>query len=302
MKNEKVCEFRPVEMMENQLICLISDMHFYQPRDCMDVLHTHNCLEIGFCIDDEGLLILGWSQSFHFSPGTIAFVPSNVCHNQFATRAEAGHWQYLCINEERLLRIVPARYQQEISDLMARAAHNGLFLQSECDSMLFRIMAALYETQLKCGKIPENLAEMTVMLLLTLIAETPESSESQAREQNEGGHLYTAVEPALIYINRNYKEEITMGDLARVCSLSESRFRAVFTRCLKMPPLTFLNTFRIHRAMRLLETTCESVQNIAMSVGFTSMVTFNRNFRNIVGQSPTEWRNRLDKKVEEKPI
>ena len=57
-----------------------------------------------------------------------------------------------------------------------------------------------------------------------------------------------------------------------------------------------LNRFRIQRAMNLLCTTSDSIQNIAVRAGYSSIAAFNRNFKQYAGTSPSDWRrSRLHK-------
>src|SRR5690606_39479369 len=57
-------------------------------------------------------------------------------------------------------------------------------------------------------------------------------------------------------------------------------------------PICYLQRRRIERAMALLRTTDASVTQICFEVGFSSLGTFSRTFRDIVGVSPTDYRHR----------
>ena len=81
-----------------------------------------------------------------------------------------------------------------------------------------------------------------------------------------------------------------MSALARICSMSESYFRKQFARIMGMSPMEHVNRYRVHRAMNLLRTTTDSIQNIAMRAGYSSIAAFNRNFKQYAGLSPSDWR------------
>ena len=98
------------------------------------------------------------------------------------------------------------------------------------------------------------------------------------------------IEPALAYIYEHYKEDIRSSDLARSCAMSESYFRKQFLRIMGSSPIDHLHRYRIHRAMNLLRTTSDSIQNIAMRAGYASIAAFNRHFKQYAGQSPSAWR------------
>ena len=77
---------------------------------------------------------------------------------------------------------------------------------------------------------------------------------------------------------------------ARSCSMSESYFRKQFARIMGMSPMEHVNRYRVHRAMNLLRTTSDSIQNIAVRAGYSSLAAFNRNFKQYAGLSPSDWR------------
>ena len=96
----------------------------------------------------------------------------------------------------------------------------------------------------------------------------------------------------LDYVSYHYMEDIKVEDLANICHISETHFRRVFTSHMKMSPLEYINTVRVYTACELLETTDAPVADVAHKCGFTTNSTFNRNFKQLMGVTPLEWRKR----------
>lgn len=96
----------------------------------------------------------------------------------------------------------------------------------------------------------------------------------------------------LDYVSYHYMEDIKVEDLANICYISETHFRRVFTSYMKMSPLEYINTVRVYTACELLETTDAPVADVAHKCGFTTNSTFNRNFKQLMGVTPLEWRKR----------
>ena len=65
-------------------------------------------------------------------------------------------------------------------------------------------------------------------------------------------------------------------------------FKATFGE----PPHRYLQRRRVERAMYLLRTTDQPVTEICPEVGFASLGTFGRTFREIVGETPSRFRTR----------
>ena len=91
-------------------------------------------------------------------------------------------------------------------------------------------------------------------------------------------------------IDREYAQPLDIRALARVAAVSEAHFIRTFRATFGETPHRYLQRRRVERAMAMLRTTDRSVTDICMSVGFSSLGTFSRTFRDIVGQSPAAFR------------
>ena len=91
-------------------------------------------------------------------------------------------------------------------------------------------------------------------------------------------------------MDRAYAEPLDVPTVAAVAHVSEAhfirRFRAVFGET----PHRYLQRRRVERSMFLLRETDRSVTDICLDVGFSSMGTFSRTFRDIVGETPSAYR------------
>lgn len=106
------------------------------------------------------------------------------------------------------------------------------------------------------------------------------------------GRITCIVSRAMDYISDHYMEPIRVEQLAKYSHLSETHFRRVFTEYMHMGPLEYINTVRIRTACEHLKKTEEPVADIAHKCGFTTNSTFNRNFKQMMGVTPVEWRKR----------
>jgi AraC-like DNA-binding protein len=93
-------------------------------------------------------------------------------------------------------------------------------------------------------------------------------------------------------MDRSYAEPLDVPTLARVAHVSPEHFIRTFRATFGETPHRYLQRRRVERAMFLLRQTGRSVTEICMAVGFTSLGTFSRTFRDIVGESPSAYRKR----------
>ena len=93
-------------------------------------------------------------------------------------------------------------------------------------------------------------------------------------------------------MDRSYAEPLDIPALARVASVSEAHFIRTFRATFGETPHRYLQRRRVERAMFLLRATDHSVTDICLDVGFNSLGSFSRSFREIVGESPASYRLR----------
>lgn len=91
-------------------------------------------------------------------------------------------------------------------------------------------------------------------------------------------------------MDRSYAEPLDVPAIATVAHLSEAHFIRSFRAAFGETPHRYLQRRRVERAMFLLRETDRSVTDICLDVGFTSLGTFSRTFRDIVGESPSVYR------------
>ena len=93
-------------------------------------------------------------------------------------------------------------------------------------------------------------------------------------------------------MDRSYAEPLDVPSLARIALVSEAHFIRTFRATFGETPNRYLQRRRVERAMFLLRSTDRSVTDICMDVGFSSLGTFSRVFRDIVGEPPSAYRRR----------
>lgn len=91
-------------------------------------------------------------------------------------------------------------------------------------------------------------------------------------------------------MDRSYAEPLDIPALAKIAQTSESHFIRTFRATFGETPHRYLQRRRVERAMFLLREGDRSVTEICFAVGFTSLGTFSRTFRDIVGESPSGYR------------
>ena len=95
------------------------------------------------------------------------------------------------------------------------------------------------------------------------------------------------------YVREQLDENISVKALATLVELSPFHFSRVFKEATGLSPLQFVTRERINRAQQLIRETPRSIIDIGLEVGYTSPSSFAKVFRQVVGVTPTDFRNSL---------
>jgi AraC-like DNA-binding protein len=95
-------------------------------------------------------------------------------------------------------------------------------------------------------------------------------------------------------MDRAYAEPLDVRAIAEVAHMSEAYFIRSFKLAFGETPHRYLQRRRVERAMFLLRETTRSITDICFDVGFMSLGTFSRTFREVVGETPSAYRDGHD--------
>lgn len=94
------------------------------------------------------------------------------------------------------------------------------------------------------------------------------------------------------HADRNFSEPLDLEALAAVARLSKFHFHRLFTATYGRSPRAYVSERRVERAQDLLRATNLSVTEVCHAVGFSSLGSFSSRFREIVGESPSQFQAR----------
>lgn len=247
-------------------------------------LHFHNCLEIGFCHSDSGSLRFE-GQVFPFEAGDVFFIPRHVPHTTCSAPGCRSKWSYLFMDLNGVCRAVP----DAASALGARTIEWSEYcIKTTAESqprLHFLANCLLKEAQAET----EESRSMLRIYALALNAELARCNVARPKQLSKANRFFP-LKPALEYVIDHYMEPCDTKTLADLCHLSQTHFRRMFLKCMRQTPLRFVIDIRIQQACQLLVNTSDSVLSIAQAVGIPSASSFNRNFQQIVGMSPKQYR------------
>lgn len=110
-------------------------------------------------------------------------------------------------------------------------------------------------------------------------------------------HLLQTNEEEIVFsvkkvIEREYRNFITLDQLALQVGVSKYHLQRIFKSNTGTSPLEYMTKLRMEEAIQRLKTTKETITEIAHGLGYKSSAHFSSVFRNQIGCTPTEYRNR----------
>ena len=102
-------------------------------------------------------------------------------------------------------------------------------------------------------------------------------------------------EPPLVlkareYIGKHKNEELSLADVAKAAGASVFHFCKVFHKATGLKFTDYVARVRLEDARNRLLNPNLRISEIAYDVGFQSLTQFNRTFKRVFGQSPSEFR------------
>src|SRR5205823_7144395 len=101
---------------------------------------------------------------------------------------------------------------------------------------------------------------------------------------------YDSVERVITNMRQQIDLPMSLQSMAKVACASPFHFNRPFSQVTGVPPSQFLYALRLDTARRLLMKTERKVIDICYDVGYNSVGTFTRRFTDLLGVSPTTFR------------
>jgi AraC-like DNA-binding protein len=126
-----------------------------------------------------------------------------------------------------------------------------------------------------------------VARLIALVFEARQLSGGPDSEQ-----LPAVLERPLEHMRLFYFQPQRVAELAAMSGMSAAHFSRLFRASLGTSPIDWLRRERINQAKRRLAEGDDQIQTVAEQVGYTDRFFFSKDFRQMVGMSPKEFRAR----------
>jgi len=287
MKIEKT----KITSYQNSSISVISrEESFFQAP-----FHSHPELELVYIKESYGKRIVGNSVE-QFVPGDMVFLGSDIPH---VWLNDEIYYQGISTLKAKAIVVYfnkeifgPLFYElketQKINSLFNQAVR-GVSISGKTNELIAKKLEKL---------VPKKNFEIIVGLfeILSILSESTDLSfvnneiYNPVNDQIKNDRL-SAV---FAYVKENYKEEISLIEIAKIAHLTPTSFCRMFKLKTKKSFVEYLNEIRVSNACKLLLETDLGISEIAYECGYKTASNFNKLFKKLTGTTPKEYRKNAE--------
>ncbi len=243
--------------------------------------------------DTELIAVLSGKMRYNINGKTISlskgegvFVNSRQIH--FGFSEGNTECEFLCVLFHPMLICANKAYEKEY--VIPVTENQSLpFLHLKSDIPPHREILSTVSRIYKSGKEPAAPLKMlaAIMSLWELIYSVmPPMQESTVRSDGDLG----IVKSMIGFIQQNYREKISLCDIACSGNVGQSKCCKLFSKYLGQTPNLYLTQYRLSKSIDLLKNTDMSITEIANETGFGGGSYYAEIFKRHFGKSPTRFR------------
>jgi len=270
-----------------------------QLDDPISALHWHDSLEIGLCTEGAGVFVIG-EKVLPFNAGDVTIIGPTEVHLAQSLPGTMSRWFWIYLDPVRLLAGSGEGGAAAIDAATFTGPQFDNVMKPGEDEMLAGVVRLLVE-ELRDARYGQRASVVALVAHLLIRVQRLRDPERKGRDDHDPGG-YDRIAPAISIIARDFARELSVGELARACRVSEPTLRRLFLAAVGQTPREYWLGLRLRMAASMLRGTTLSVIEISRTVGFTTLSSFNRLFHRAYGVTPTSWRaaGRADERADDR--
>lgn len=236
--------------------------------------HSHAFYQIWYILAGQAEYLLdGKRVTIHAND--MVFMPPGISHE-------------LPVMQDGLLRYVDIKFRIDDEQLQKECTKLPLIMQldnKEIHDAIIKCRECWYESDQYSFEISKLLFEQVLLLILKERLDTKKTPLWLPTIKGADDLSGVAAEIA-DYIDIHYAEEFSLEKMAGIFRYNKAYLCKRFKEATGMTIVNYLNYVRIVRAYDLICYTSDSISNISLTVGFSSVHYFTRLFKKICGVPP----------------
>lgn len=256
--------------------------------------HYHEECQLTYILESTGKRVVA-DDVTEFGEGQLSFMGPHIPHVWMNDPVYfQGKEQYrarsiiLFFYPEPLLQALSCFNNMDKVAAMINRGKRGIDFSGKSRTQI----AILLKKMLHLEGLPQLMALLEILQILSGTTEyTFIASEGYRMPglQRENQRLSQVLE----YVFQHFREEITLGTVARAVNMNPHAFCRFFKTHTQKTFVDFLTEVRISHACKLLGQQYSDITSLAFECGFNNISNFNRCFKSLKGITPRDYRKKL---------
>ena len=267
----------------------------YWPDNQMDFpLHFHEDYELNLTLNVRGKRILG-NLVEDFTEKDLVITTPNVLHcykrdDAFQnTRCEVVVIQFP--KELPSWGIFDTDQLRDIRNMLCQPAPGLKFSEETAEAVRERLL-----------RLPTVEGFEGVQLFLDILHELACADRTQVEligvQSSDSSFPHSRrINRIVQFVEKNYNRKISLEDVGEQVGMSASSVSRFFKKRTRHNFWDYLNGFRIDRAAQMMIETEHTISEISYACGFNNISNFNRVFRERIGTTPSDYRNKFKESI-----
>ena len=237
----------------------------------------------------------------------------SVIDSRFISELELSFASFTLI----LIRLIDARIDAELIgrikaaiEDVAQHASNSVVFNNVYSPNEFILLSSAPDTDLLCQDILDSLSfidcksigisvsrqyfsfsQMKKAYDDALLARKYGNTSNDDRSQTSTKSI---IRKLIRYVDEHYSEELSLSFLSKMFLIEQSYLSRVFKQFTGENLIPYINKKRVEKAVEYINKRCYQLSEVSYFVGFDDYTYFNRVFRRIMNQSPSDYVKMLD--------
>ena len=246
-----------------------TEVHCRRRKRLMCAKHLHDHIEMVVMLHGKATAYFG-NESGILEEGNAFIVFPNQVH-YFSD--DYGEF-------ESVLFIFPSNLISDFYKTFLSSLPKSPFIPLNMDTLLPVLQIAVKE-KYNPGEFSDILIKNCLSIILTHVLRNAELEPIDDRHMS-------AVQAILRYCGEHYTENVTLDNIAQNTHMSKYYISHLFSKEVGISFPEYINTLRIRDAEKMLKSGDSSITEVAFSVGFNSLRSFNRHFYAQTGKTPRQ--------------
>ncbi|QWG10325.1 AraC family transcriptional regulator [Flammeovirga kamogawensis] len=256
-------------------------------KGCQDeTWHYHHQYELIYIVKSQGVRFVGDNVS-PFDTGDLVLVGPNLPHL----------WKDEIVSGSDDVEIIVIKFEGDFigKGTFDRPVFNNInhLLELSRFGVCFpKAQSLMLKDEIE-NLVNLSLAEQVIKLLglLNKLSEMEGKEILSTSDMRQNKNCNSErIDRVLSYVSDHYDKDIDLQEIADIACLTTNSFCRFFKKSTKKSFRQYLNEVRIKNASRLLIQENYQISDVCYEVGFNSITNFNKQFKQIIGKTPKEYR------------